>query len=167
MKLIDTSCLILFLEFLQEYAFLITFSEIGEVMIITPQVEKEYNSKNVQSDNINYNLTKLIDNDIIIKEDCEIFDLFKNKYFYLGKGEQSILSLGLKYKAQNKKYFCVLDDKKARKVASEMGLHIKGSIGLLHILKRKGLIEKPKEVIEKIRNSPFRVSDDILEGLDA
>lgn len=45
MKLMDTSSIILFLEYIPEYEFIITFSKTGEMMIITPQVETEYNCK--------------------------------------------------------------------------------------------------------------------------
>ena len=41
MKLMDTSSMILFLDFIPEYEFLITFSQTGELMIITPHVKTE------------------------------------------------------------------------------------------------------------------------------
>ena len=55
-----------FLEFISEYEFLIKFSESGEVMIITAQVEEEYNEKKDSSiQNPNYNLDKLLEKEII------------------------------------------------------------------------------------------------------
>ena len=45
MKLMDTSSLVLFLERIPEYEFLITFSQTGEIMIITSDVEWEYYKK--------------------------------------------------------------------------------------------------------------------------
>ncbi|WP_295723224.1 DUF3368 domain-containing protein [uncultured Methanobrevibacter sp.] len=168
MKLMDTSSLILFFEHIPEYEFIITFSETGEIMVITPQVEEEYYIKSDPSKfNENYNLEKIINNEIIIKKDSKINSLFENRYFFLGKGEKSIMSLALKYKEQSLDYYCVLDDKDARKIAFKLGLNVKGSIGLLLILKEKGLIEKPKELIEKIRQSEFRISDKILEEFNA
>lgn len=168
MKLMDTSSLIIFLERIPEYEFLITFSETGEIMIITSDVEKEYNKKRDFSKfNENYNLEKLIHDGMIIKEDCEMHDLFINRYFYLGEGEKSIMSLALKYKEQSKEYFCVLDDKDARKIAFQLGLNVTGSIGLLLLLKEKGLLTNTDEIVEKIRKSSFRISDRILEELNA
>ena len=168
MKLMDTSSIILFLEHIQEYEFLITFSETGEIMIITPQVEEEYNIKrNPSLFNENYNMGKLINEGILIKKHSDINSLFKKRYFYLGKGEKSIMSLALEYKEQSKEYYCVLDDKDARRIAFKLGLNVKGSIGLLLLLKEKGLLQNHNEVVEKIRESQFRISDNILEELNA
>lgn len=168
MKLMDTSSLIFFLEHIQEYGFLITFYETGEIMIITPTVEEEFNIKKDSSNfNENYNLEKLINDGVIIKKNCEINDIFKNRYFYLGDGEKSIMSLGLKYKEQSIGYYCVLDDGDARRIAFKLGLNVKGSIGLLLLLKEKGLIENTDELVEKIRDSKFRVGENILEELNA
>lgn len=167
MKLMDTSSLILFLDFIPEYEFLITFAENGEIIIITPPVEKEYYNKIKSFKNNEYTLENLINTEILFKEECVIEDIFKTRYFQLGEGEKSIISLGMKYKEQNKEYYCVLDDKNARKVANKLGLNVKGSIGLLLLLKDKNLLTNSKEVVNKIKNSNFRVSDNILERLNA
>lgn len=167
MKLIDTSSIILFLDHIPEYEFIIRFSETGEIMIITSVVEEEYYKKTTSSFNPNYNLNQLLNDEILLKENCPINPLIKNRYFNLGKGEQSIMSLALKYHEQNKEYFCVLDDKDARKIARKLGLNIMGAIGLLLILKKKGLLENPIEVANKIRQSNFRISDKLLEELYA
>lgn len=168
MKLMDTSSIVLFLEFISEYEFLIKFSETGEVMIITAQVEEEYNEKKDSSiHNPNYNLNKLLENEIIIKEKCEINEIFERRYFKLGIGEKSIMSLALEYQEQGYECYCVLDDKYARDVAQKLELNVKGSIGLLLLLKEKGVLENPNEVANKIRESPFRISDNILEVLYA
>lgn len=167
MKLMDTSSIILFLDFIPEYKFIIKFSETGEVMIITSDVEKEYYEKAGINNDPNYNLDNLLNSHIIQKEDCIISDMFKTRYFNLGIGEKSIISLALKYKEQNEECYCVLDDKDARKIAQELGLKVKGSIGLLLLLKEKGLLENPKEISEKISKSRFRISEKILGELYA
>ena len=166
MKLMDTSSIILFLERIPEYEFLITFSQTGEIMIITSDVEWEYYKK-AENINPNYNLDNLLQDNTILIDDCEINDLFKYRYFNLGIGEKSIMSLALEYKKQNKEYYCVLDDNDARKIAKRLGLNLIGSIGLLIKLKEKGLIENPNELVNKIRESTFRISDEILEELNA
>lgn len=167
MKLMDTSSIILFLEFISEYEFIIKLSETGEIMIITSDVEKEYYDKVGINTNPNYNLNNLLNSHIIQKDDCIINDMFKTRYFNLGIGEKSIMSLALKYKEKDEECYCVLDDKDARKIAQKLGLNVKGSIGLLLILKEKGLLENPKEVSEKISKSRFRISEKILEELYA
>lgn len=168
MKLMDTSSIILFLEFISEYEFIIKFHESGEVMITTAQVEREYNQKKDSSiHNLDYNLNKLLEDGIIIKENCEINEIFNRRYFKLGIGEKSIMSLALEYQEQGHESYCVIDDRYAREVAQKLGLNVKGSIGLLLLLKEKGLLENPNEVVSKIKESPFRISDKILEVLNA
>lgn len=167
MKLMDTSSIILFLEYIPEYEFIIKFSETGEIMIITSDVEDEYYEKAGNNNNPNYNLNNLLSSQIIQKKPCVINDIFKTRYFTLGKGEISIMSLALNYKEQDQEYYCVLDDKDARKIAQKLGLKVKGSIGLLLLLKEKGLLENPKELSEKIAKSQFRISEKILEELYA
>lgn len=167
MKLMDTSSIILFLERIQEYEFLITFSQNGEIMIITPDVEREYYKKAGDNINPDYNLGQLLQDKILLKDNCEINEIFKKRYFKLGIGEKSIMSLALEYKKQNKEYYCVLDDKDARKIAKRLKLNLTGSIGLLLQLKEKGLIENPSELITKIKKSTFNISDEILEELNA
>ena len=67
MKLMDTSSIILFLDRISEYEFIIGFSENGEVMIITSVVEEEYYKKTISSfDNPNYNLNQLLNDEIIL-----------------------------------------------------------------------------------------------------
>lgn len=168
MKLMDTSSIILFLDRIPEYEFLVTFSQTGEIMIITPHVEEEYYKKTISpGDNPNYNLNQLLNDEILLKEDCSINPMIKNRYFKLGEGEISIMSLALDYKEQDKEYYCVLDDNEARKVANKLGLNVMGAIGLLLLLKEKGLLENPNELVNKIRDSTFRISDKILEELNA
>ena len=167
MKLMDTSSIIFFLDEIPEYEFIITFSQNGEIMIITPVVENEYYEKSGNNTNSDYNLNNLLKDKILLKDNCEINEIFKKRYFKLGIGEKSIMSLALEYKEQNKEYYCVLDDSDARSIAEKLGLNLTGSIGLLLKLKEKGLIEDPNEVVNKIRESPFRISEEILEGLNA
>ena len=112
-------------------------------------------------------MDNLLQDNTILIDDCEINDLFKYRYFNLGIGEKSIMSLALEYKKQDKECYCVLDDNDARKIAKRLGLNLIGSIGLLIKLKEKGLIENPNELVNKIRESTFRISDEILEELNA
>jgi len=55
----------------------------------------------------------------------------------------------------------LLDDWKARELARERGLSITGLIGVLDMAIEKGLVE-PAAVIERLRATTFRVSDQLL-----
>ena len=61
----------------------------------------------------------------------------------------------------------MLDDLKARKIATSLGLSISGSVGLIVILKEKNKYSKYKidEIIDSIENSNFRISDFVLNKL--
>ncbi|ASJ03771.1 hypothetical protein A3L09_07870 [Thermococcus profundus] len=59
----------------------------------------------------------------------------------------------------------VLDDKDARKAARGFGLRVTGTLGILLIAKRRGLIENIKPHIETLRKNGFRISDEIVERI--
>jgi predicted nucleic acid-binding protein len=55
-----------------------------------------------------------------------------------------------------------LDDKAARNCAASLGIDVIGTIGLILMANRKGLIEKPVACLEKLKETGFRISDDLL-----
>ncbi|GAB6102784.1 hypothetical protein JCM16138_20070 [Thermococcus atlanticus] len=59
----------------------------------------------------------------------------------------------------------VLDDKDARKVARGFGLRVTGTLGLLLLAKRKGLIDAIGPYIEGLRKHGFRISDEIVRKI--
>jgi predicted nucleic acid-binding protein len=73
------------------------------------------------------------------------------------RGEASAIALALEIKD------CVLivDDYKARVIAVGLGIEIKGTIGVIVSAKLHGIIPSIKPVLEKIRNTNFRLSEEI------
>ena len=73
------------------------------------------------------------------------------------RGEASAIALALEIKD------CVLivDDYKARVIAVGLGIEIKGTIGVIVSAKLKGIIPSIKPVLEKIKNTNFRLSEEI------
>ncbi len=59
----------------------------------------------------------------------------------------------------------VLDDKEARKVARSFGLKVIGTLGLLLLAKRKGMINEVGLYVEELRKHGFRISDDIMREI--
>ena len=55
----------------------------------------------------------------------------------------------------------IVDDFKARKLAASLGIDIIGSIGILVKAKNEGVIVSVKPFFERIRNTDFRISDDL------
>ena len=55
----------------------------------------------------------------------------------------------------------IIDDLKGRKFANQIGLTIIGTIGVIVDAKLAGIIPSVKPVIEKIRSTNFRITDQL------
>lgn len=83
---------------------------------------------------------------------------YMNKHLgILGKGEASLLSVA----AANKDVFLILDDYKARKLATLYKINFTGTLGVLIIAKQLGYINKIKPFLDKINLTNFRLSSDL------
>jgi predicted nucleic acid-binding protein len=77
--------------------------------------------------------------------------------FGIGKGETSILNLAIR----NNNSFLIIDELKARKVASNLNLKFTGAIGILIIAKRHGYIHEIKPILDSIMKTNFRISKEL------
>ncbi|NTW48412.1 MAG: DUF3368 domain-containing protein [Chlorobiales bacterium] len=93
--------------------------------------------------------------DVIDKKRLDILEL------YLDKGEASAITLGL----ENENSLLLIDERKGRKVATELGLKIIGSLGILIQAKERGFINSLKEEIEKLKSVDFRVSELLIKQI--
>lgn len=75
----------------------------------------------------------------------------------LDKGESSAIALAL----GTPECTIILDDIKARKIAERLGLDITGTIGVIIKAKLNGIIPSIKPLINKIKTTDFRLSEDI------
>jgi predicted nucleic acid-binding protein len=73
------------------------------------------------------------------------------------RGDASTIALALEFS----KSMLILDDYKARKVAENLCLEITGTIGVIIIAKKRGIINSIKPYLEKIRATNFRISEEI------
>ena len=74
-------------------------------------------------------------------------------------GEARSISLALKIGNAT----LISDDCKARKVADKLGLTYTWAFGVIIKSKLEGFIESVKPVIAKIKNTNFRISDQVIE----
>ena len=87
----------------------------------------------------------------------------KNKYYQeelklkVDSGEASAIALAV----ENHDSLLIVDDFMARKLATSLGIDIIGSIGILVKAKNEGVIVSVKPFFERIRNTDFRISDDL------
>ena len=75
----------------------------------------------------------------------------------IDKGESSAIALALETPNSTK----ILDDYKARKVAERLGLTFTGTIGVIIKAKLSGIIPSIKPILEKIKQTDFRLSAEI------
>lgn len=94
----------------------------------------------------------------IIVEPSNNFEQSFLKNFNLGPGESSIIINALKNDA-----FLIIDDLKARKIATTLRLRFTGSLGILIIAKELGIINSIKFYIENIQATNFRLSDSLIK----
>jgi predicted nucleic acid-binding protein len=86
-------------------------------------------------------------------------DIYRQKILELqiDRGEASAIALAIELVDS----VVILDDYKARKVAESLGIQIIGTIGIIIKAKRNGIIESIKPFLQKIRQTDFRISDEL------
>ncbi|AXJ02526.1 putative nucleic acid-binding protein, contains PIN domain [Cyclonatronum proteinivorum] len=137
----DTSCLILFYK-IGEFDLL---KKVFGKLQITKTVQKEFNQS--------------IPDWIEIVEPNT--DLQKGLISNLDKGEASAIALA----SEHDNSLLIIDEIKGRKVAKEMGISVTGSLGVLIAAKNRGHIQNVKPFIDKIQQTNFRISKELIERL--
>lgn len=138
----DTSCLIL----LHKIGELDLLSKVYDSVSTTPEVVKEF----------------LDELPIWIK-----IESVKDKKYQefletqIDLGEASAIALAMETNAA----LLLLDDLKARKLATKLNLNFTGTLGVIHRAKQIGVIEAVKPIIEKLQASNFRIADNIIKEL--
>ena len=92
-------------------------------------------------------------------EIAEVKDKYRQTILELqiDKGESSAIALALEMPGS----VVILDDYKARKIAERLGITITGTIGVIIKAKLNGIIPSVKPIIEKIKQTDFRLSAEI------
>jgi predicted nucleic acid-binding protein len=134
----DTSCFIV----LKNIGELELLHKLYGQIITTPEIESEYGE--------------------VFPEWVEI-KIPKDKYrqqlleMQIDKGESSAIALALEIEDCT----LILDDYKARKIAAQLGLTYTGTIGVIIKAKLKGIIPSVKPLLKKIKQTDFRLSDEL------
>ena len=134
----DTSCFII-------------LSKIGELDIL----QKLYGQIITTSD-ISDEFGEILPSWVLIK-DVHNKQSQKILEIQIDKGESSAIALAL----EMENCTIILDDFKARKVAQNLGLSVTGTIGVIVKAKLNGIIPSIKPLINKIRQTNFRLSAEI------
>lgn len=76
----------------------------------------------------------------------------------LGAGETAVLSLALTEKG----WAAILDDALARKCARSLSVSVKGTLAIVLLAKRRGLVPSAAEILRALRTNGFRLDDSIV-----
>ena len=136
----DTSCLII----LEKIVLLPVLHQLFSVVLTTPEIAAEYGSPlpewiiiiSVKDKSLQQKLTSMGD-----------------------KGEASAIALA--HEIENK--YLITDDPEARKLSIRLGLSIIGTLGILLRAKQEGYIGAVRPFVELIKQTDFRVSDDLYQ----
>ncbi len=77
----------------------------------------------------------------------------------MDEGEAEAIALALELE----NVLLILDDKKARRVAQQIGMKVIGTVGMLLRAKRQGVIAEVKPILLKLTEANFRISQGIIQ----
>lgn len=77
----------------------------------------------------------------------------------LGEGESSVLAYALK----NSEYWAVIDDREARRCAASLGCRHTGTVGVIVLAKRRGIIKSIRESLIKLQNAGLWLSESFIK----
>lgn len=77
----------------------------------------------------------------------------------MDEGEAEAIALALELED----VVLILDDRKARRVAQQMGMRVIGTVGMLLRAKRQGVINEVKPLLLRLTKVNFRISQGIIQ----
>lgn len=134
----DTSCLIL----LDKLNLLFILKELFEEIAVTPEIEKEYGQT----------LPEWIK---VVNVQNKVYQIMLQST--IDSGEASAIALAI----EQPNCLLILDDNKARKAATRLGIDYIGTLGLLAEAKEAGLIELVKPILVQIKITNFRIAENL------
>ena len=77
----------------------------------------------------------------------------------LGAGESAVLT----WARRNPGYEAILDDRAARDCATTLGLPVRGTLGVVLLARREGLIPRVEPVFQQLLGAGLRIAPDVLD----
>ncbi|MBU2100244.1 hypothetical protein KKB11_03360, partial [Candidatus Micrarchaeota archaeon] len=155
---LDTSCLICIFSEIDFPSVLHKWIGEGYKICIPFEVFSElqdnYKTKSKVENEIKSDKIKVLN-----KIEEQKIEILKNRFPILGKGELSVIVIAKELEDSKKKYYAVLDDKKARETAKKLQINFTGSYGLIKALLDKKLINQElfEQLVKKMKESNFRM----------
>jgi predicted nucleic acid-binding protein len=90
---------------------------------------------------------------------AEVRDKTKQRLLNLNldQGEASAIALCL----ENAERLLIIDERKGRRIAKELGLKFVGTLGVILKAKEKGLIDSTENILESLKNANFYISENL------
>ncbi len=138
----DTSTLIIF----QKIAEFEVLKEVYVELFTTPEIAKEFGEELPDWIKIQSAVDRKYQNFLCTQVD---------------EGEASAIALATDFTD----VLLLLDDLKARRLASQLNFKITGTLGVIHKAKQMGIIDKVKPIIDKLMLTDFRIAENIVEEI--
>lgn len=138
----DTSCLIV----LDKIGELELLKSIYSDISITPEIAQEFDTK----------LPDWIS--IVSAKDKKYQELLSTQ---IDIGEASAIALAM----ENDNSLIILDDLKARKIATKLNLNFTGLLGVIYKAKKSKIIPHVKPLLEKISKTNFHISTKLIDEI--
>jgi len=138
----DTSCFIL----LDKIDALFILNALYKNVITTPEIVNEFGKPLPDWIRIKAVKNKHLQNTYLVKVDL---------------GEASAIALAMELNSP----LLILDDLKGRKLASQLNLRFTGTLGVLILAKKSGVVPLLKPYFEKIKTTDFRIAPDLLKRI--
>lgn len=90
-------------------------------------------------------------NDIVIAPQVASWDL--------GQGESAVISFAL----ENPDFWAVIDDREARRCATALHCRHTGTLGIIVLAKRRGIIPSIRAYIERLKEAGLWLSDELID----
>ncbi len=139
----DTSCLII----LSKIGCLHILQSLFGEILITEEVKNEFG--------------ETLPDWIVIKKAAS-YEIEKILLLNVDEGEASAMAL---YLEQTEDALLIIDERKGRIIAQELGIKIIGTIGILIKAEEKGLFTNLSEIIERLEQTDFRLSPKLKQQL--
>ena len=104
---------------------------------------------------------------ILGQNSAEEIAAFKERFLGLGAGECDAMLSCLKLSGGKDRVYCILDDGRARARARDLNIKFTGLLGLLKMVKDRGIMEPGEvcRVLEMLKNSRFRLPSNFVSQI--
>lgn len=138
----DTTCLIV----LSKIGALDLLKSLFSIITVTPEIQQEYGNP--------------LPDWFVVEASTNLQQLTVLKLL-LDDGEASAIALCL----EKPNSLLIIDERKGRKVAQDLNITTIGTLGILFEAKQQGYLEKIRPLIEKMQQTDFRISKELLNSI--